>query len=84
MSPNSNPFLRWLSEPAHRPLLCITFEDDCPPVWRSLHPSQAHLTDDRVALFPCIFSNDFALITEGQTFPMTWRLNARPKAWCAP
>lgn len=49
--------------------LCITYEDDCPPVWRPLHPSQAHLTDDQVALFPCVFNSDFALITEGQDIP---------------
>jgi hypothetical protein len=69
MSPNSNPFLRGYQKLRIDRSLCITFEDDCPPVWRSLHPSQAHLTDDQVALFPCIFSNDFVLITEGQDIP---------------
>ena len=69
MSPNSNPFLRGYQKLRIDRSLCITFEDDCPPVWRSLHPNQAHLTDDQVALFPCIFSNDFVLITEGQDIP---------------
>ena len=69
MSPNSNPFLRGYQNLRIDRSLCITYEDDCPPVWRPLHPSQAHLTDDQVALFPCVFSNDFALITEGQDIP---------------
>ena len=69
MSPNSNPFLRGYQKLRIDRSLCITFEDDCPPVWRSLHPNQAHLTDDQVALFSCVFNNDFALITEGQVIP---------------
>lgn len=69
MSPDSNPFLRGYPSLRIDRSLCITYEDDCPPVWRPLHPSQAHLTDDQVARFPCIFSNDFALITEGQDIP---------------
>jgi hypothetical protein len=69
MSPNSNPFPRGYQNLRIDRSLCITYEDDCPPVWRPLHPSQAHLTDDQVALFPCVFSNDFALITEGQDIP---------------
>jgi hypothetical protein len=69
MSPKSNPFLRGYQNLSIDRTLCITYEDDCPPVWRPLHPSQAHLPDDQVALFPCIFSNDFALITEGHDIP---------------
>lgn len=69
MSPTSNPFLRGYQNLRIDRTLCITYEDDCPPVWRPLHPSQAHLPDDQVALFPCIFNSDFALITEGQNIP---------------
>ena len=69
MSPNSNPFLRGYQNLSIDRTLCITYEDDCPSVWRPLHPSQAHLPDDQVALFPCVFNNDFALITEGQDTP---------------
>ena len=66
MSPISNPFLRGYQNLRIDRSLCITYADDCPPVWRPLHPSQAHLPDNQVALFPCVFSNDFALITEGR------------------
>ncbi len=69
MSPKSNPFLRGYRNLSIDRSVCITYEDDCPPIWRPLHPSQAHLPDDQVALFPCVFSNDFALITEGQDIP---------------
>jgi len=69
MSTDFNPFLRGYQNLRIERSLNITYEDDCPPVWRPLHPSQAHLTDDQLALFPCIFSNDFALITEGQDIP---------------
>ena len=69
MPPNSNPSLRGSQTlPIERPL-SITDEDGCPPVWRPLHPSQAHLPDDQAARFPCVFNNDFALISEGQDIP---------------
>ncbi len=69
MSPNSNPFLRGYQNLSIDRSLCITYEYYCPPAWRPLHPSQAHLPDDQVALFPCVFNNDFALITEDQDIP---------------
>ena len=66
MPPDFNPFLRGYQNLRIERALCITYEDDCPPIWRPLHPSQAHLPDDQVALFSCVFNNDFALVTEGQ------------------
>ncbi|NKA72578.1 ABC transporter substrate-binding protein [Ralstonia solanacearum] len=68
--PNStNPFARGFQNFRIQRTLCIGQEDDCPPIWRSLHASQAHLSDEQIALFPCIFNKDFALITEGQAVP---------------
>ena len=49
MSPNSNPFLRGYQNLRIDRSLCITYEDDCPPVWRPLHPSQVHLPDEQIA-----------------------------------
>ncbi|WP_413730169.1 ABC transporter substrate-binding protein [Sodalis sp. RH22] len=66
MSQIVNPFNRGYQRPRIERTLLITYADDCPPVWRPLHLSQAHLRDDQVALFPCLFGKDFALITEGQ------------------
>jgi hypothetical protein len=69
MIPDTNPFVRGYQDLSVHRLLAITYEDDCPPTYQPLHSSQAHLRDDQVQLFPCIFCDDFALITEGQTIP---------------
>lgn len=69
MPRHPNPFLRGYQNLRISRSLFITYEDDCPPVWRPLHPSQAHLPDDEIARFPCIFNDDCALITEGQEIP---------------
>ncbi|KLN58403.1 hypothetical protein [Variovorax paradoxus] len=69
MSESNNPFIRGYRNLRIVRTLLITCEDDSPPVWRPLHPSQAHLPDDQVAQFPCLVGADFALITEGQEVP---------------
>ena len=69
MSKIVNPFIRGYQNPRIIRTLLITYEDDCPPVWRTLHANQTHLTDDQVALFPCLIGRDFALIIEGQEVP---------------
>ncbi|TNF83475.1 ABC transporter substrate-binding protein [Pseudomonas sp. ICMP22404] len=63
----SNPFARGYHNLHVERLLLITYEDDCPPCYRPLHHSQTHLPDDRLQLFPCVFNDDFALISEGQS-----------------
>ncbi|WP_332846629.1 DUF5983 family protein [Pseudomonas lactucae] len=50
-------------------LLLITYANDCPPCFRSIHRSQAHLLDDALELFACLFNDDFALTSEGQAIP---------------
>ncbi|MGO3130338.1 MAG: ABC transporter substrate-binding protein [Alcaligenes sp.] len=69
MSKIDNPFFRGYQNPTIVRTLLITYENDCPPVWRPLHVSQAHLPDDEIALFPCLFGEEFAIITEGQDVP---------------
>lgn len=66
MSQHPNPFLRGYQNLHICRELLITGEDGQPSVWRPLHPIQAHLTDTQVTRRPCIFSDEFALITEGQ------------------
>ncbi len=34
-----------------------------------MHDAQAHLSDDELQLFPCLFNEEFALISEGQSIP---------------
>ncbi|MEA1028120.1 ABC transporter substrate-binding protein [Pseudomonas sp. N-137] len=65
----SNPFARGYDNLHIERLLLITYENDCPPCFRPVHDAQAHLPDDELQLFPCLFNDDFALITEGQSIP---------------
>ncbi|AZC38272.1 ABC transporter substrate-binding protein [Pseudomonas chlororaphis] len=63
----SNPFARGYDNLHIERLLLITYEDDCPPCFRPVHDSQVHLPDHELQLFPCLFNDDFALISEGQS-----------------
>ncbi|ASV34873.1 DUF5983 family protein [Pseudomonas reactans] len=63
----SNPFARGYDNLHIERLLLITYEDDCPPCCRPVHDAQAHLPDDELQLFPCLFNDDFAVISEGQS-----------------
>ncbi|WP_338570644.1 ABC transporter substrate-binding protein [Pseudomonas canadensis] len=65
----STPFARGYDNLHIERLLLITYENDCPPCFRPVHDSQAHLPDDELQLFPCLFNDDFALISEGQFIP---------------
>ena len=65
----SNPFARGYDNLHIERLLLITYANECPPCFRSIHDSQAHLLDDALELFPCAFNDDAALISEGQSIP---------------
>jgi hypothetical protein len=67
--PASNPFARGYDNLRIERPLQITYEDDCPPCFRAVHDSQAHLPNDELQLFPCLFNDEFALISEGQFIP---------------
>lgn len=60
-----NPFHRGFHSFTIERQLQIFREADQPTIFRPLHPSQAGLTDDMVTHHPCIYSRDFALVTEG-------------------
>lgn len=65
----SNPFVRGYDNLSIERLQLITYANDCPPCFRSVHDSQAHLPDDALELFPCLFCDDFAIISEDQLIP---------------
>lgn len=67
--PASNPLARGYDNLHIERLLLITYENDCPPCFRPVHDSQAQLPDNELQLFPCLFNDDFALISEGQSIP---------------
>ncbi|WP_109505183.1 hypothetical protein [Pseudomonas aeruginosa] len=61
-----NPFIHGYTDFRIERTLQITYEDDCLPCYRALHPSQQILSDTQLQCFPCIFNDDFALVTEGR------------------
>jgi hypothetical protein len=65
----SNPFARGYDNLHIERLLQITYANDCPPCFRSVDDAQSHLPDDALEQFPCVFNDDFALISEGQPIP---------------
>ena len=61
-----NPFVRGYKGLSIQRQVAIAYADDCPLCYLPLHSSQETLTDEQIARYSCIFSDDFALITEGQ------------------
>ncbi|MBY4673885.1 ABC transporter substrate-binding protein [Burkholderia multivorans] len=69
MDDSNNPFIRGYDGLTVQRLLAIDYDDDCPLTYLPLHASQAHLPDCQIERHPCIFSDDFAVVTEGQDVP---------------
>ena len=69
MDHSSNPFARGYYGFEIRRLAVISYDERHPQTFLPLHPSQAHLPDEKVAYQACIFNDDFVLITEGKTVP---------------
>jgi len=65
MTATCNPFVRGYQNMRIERQLSVCFSDDCPPIFRPLHPSQQHLTDADVELCDCLFCDDFVLVTDG-------------------
>ena len=73
MSLPNNPFLRGYWGLDVQRVLEIRFDTPCLPVWRPLHPSQAHLSDDQIALKSCLLCHGYAVVTQGQRIPRALR-----------
>ena len=69
MSSESNPFVRGYDSLSVQRVLAISYDDDCTLTYLPLHASQAQLSDSQVERHACIFSDDFALVTEGREVP---------------
>ncbi|MGK9021169.1 ABC transporter substrate-binding protein [Pseudomonas aeruginosa] len=65
MSQKSNPFLRGYWNLKVIRMLTISYEDGSPHVWRPLHASQQHFTDEELISSSCIVTNDFAVVRNG-------------------
>lgn len=68
-TPLSNPFLRGFQDLSYERVVQISYADDCPPCYRSLHPALHDLPDDGINFQPCLFDDDFAVITDGASVP---------------
>ncbi|UVL87116.1 hypothetical protein [Pseudomonas sichuanensis] len=64
-----NPFLRGFQDLSFERVVQISYADDCPPCYRSLHPALHDLPDDGINFQPCLFDDDFAVITDGKSVP---------------
>ncbi|MDF3172069.1 hypothetical protein P3C22_08365 [Pseudomonas sp. ER28] len=65
----SNPFLRGFQDLRYERVLQISYADDCPPCYRTLHPAQNELPNEAITLQPCLFDDDVAVITDGVCVP---------------
>lgn len=67
MDHSSNPFARGYYGFEIRRVVVISYDTRHPQTVLPLHASQAHLCDEEVAHRACLFNDDFAVVTEGQT-----------------
>ena len=65
MSQNPNPFLRGYWNLKIVRTLSISHEDGSPHVWRNIHPSQQHRSDEALVSSPCIVTGGFAVVRTG-------------------
>ncbi|MDF8361346.1 ABC transporter substrate-binding protein [Achromobacter anxifer] len=65
MSQHPNPFLRGYWNLRIVRTLSISYEDGSPHVWRPLHVSQQHLSDEDLLSSACIVTNDVAVVKTG-------------------
>jgi hypothetical protein len=65
MSQNPNPFLRGYWNLKIVRTLSISHEDGSPHVWRNIHQSQEHLSDEELVSSSCIVTSDFAVVSNG-------------------
>ena len=65
MTQNPNPFVRGYWNLKIVRTLCISYEDGSPHVWRNIHASQQHLSEEELVSSPCIVTGGFAVVRTG-------------------
>ncbi len=64
--PESQSLSTRLLESENRSARCpISHEDGSPHVWRNIHQSQEHLSDEELVSASCIVTSDFAVVSNG-------------------
>lgn len=69
-----NPFLRGVQNLSYERVVQINYADDCPPCYRALHPAQNQLPNEAINLQPCLFDDDYAVITDSERVPPLVRM----------
>ncbi|WP_130905544.1 MULTISPECIES: hypothetical protein [unclassified Pseudomonas] len=64
-----NPFLRGFHDLSYEHVVQINNAGDSPPCYRPLHPAQLQLPIEAINFRPCLFDDNYALITDGQSVP---------------
>ncbi|AVD90024.1 hypothetical protein [Pseudomonas sp. SWI44] len=64
-----NPFLRGFHDLRFERVVQISYADNCPPCYRALHPAQNPLPNESINLQPCLFDDDYAVITDSERVP---------------
>ncbi|RTY78647.1 DUF5983 family protein [Pseudomonas veronii] len=64
-----NPFLRGFRDLSYERVVQISYAENCPPCYRPLHPAQIQLPSEAINFQPCLFDDDYAVITDGQNVP---------------
>lgn len=57
-----NPFIRGYLAMVSERVLMIIYDDNQPPCYRTLHPSQIHLRDDQMEHRTCCFNDEIVLV----------------------
>ena len=65
MTQNPNLFVRGYWNLKIVRTLSISYEDGSPHVWRTIHASQQHLSEEELVSSPCIVTSDFAVVRTG-------------------
>ena len=65
MTQNPNLFVRGYWNLKIVRTLSISYEDGSPHVWRTIHASQQHLSDEELVSSACIVTSDFAVVRNG-------------------
>ncbi|APO83320.1 hypothetical protein N5D79_06335 [Pseudomonas sp. GD03817] len=69
-----NPFLRGVQNLSYERVVQINYADDCPPCYRALHLAQNQLPNEAINLQPCLFDDDYAVITDSERVPPLVRM----------
>ena len=69
-----NPFHRGFRDLSYERVVQINYAYNCPPCYRPLHLAQTQLPSEAINFQPCLFDDNCAVITDGQSVPRFGRM----------